>query len=718
MSFSGKAVQLKDLGDGFRELVFDLQGESTNRFNAFTLGELAQAVDALSKEKGVRGLLISSGKDAFIVGADITEFTGHFAQSDAQLEKWMLEAHHTFSRVDDLPYPTVCLISGFALGGGFEMALTAHFRVATASAKIGLPETKLGIFPGWGGTVRFSRLVGADNAIEWIASGNQYKAADALKLGAIDAVVNDAAQLREVGMRMLHDAASEALDWKSRHALKSAPIPLSQIESAMTFEGTRAFVAGQAGPNYPAPVAAIDAMAAGARLSRDEAIALEVKGFVKVAKTPQAAALIGVFLADQAVKKTAKQIAKGARPIKSGAVLGAGIMGGGIAYQSAYSKIPVVMKDIRTEALDLGMREASKNLERRVDKGQMKSAEMSAVLTRIRPALSYDELKDTDIVVEAVVEKESVKQAVFADLEKTLRPDAIICSNTSTISITRLAKSLKRPENFVGMHFFNPVHKMPLVEIIRGEKSSDEAVATAVAYANVMGKTAVVVNDCPGFFINRVLFPYVWGFQMLVRDGVEFERLDKVMEKFGWPMGPTYLMDVVGVDTAYHCLGVMAEGFPDRMKYDFTDVITLLYKNQRFGQKNGKGFFTYTNDPKGKPIKSLDPAVFELLGPAMKSKGNSSITDEDIVHRMMLPMIFECSRTLEDKIIGTVAEVDLSLLYGLGFPPFRGGALRYADSLGAKKLVELGEKFKDLGKLYEPTAQIRKQAETGKGFYA
>jgi len=317
-----------------------------------------------------------------------------------------------------------------------------------------------------------------------------------------------------------------------------------------------------------------------------------------------------------------------------------------------------------------------------------------------------------------VVENEKVKGAVLSDLEKVVKPETVICSNTSTISINRLAKSMARPENFVGMHFFNPVHRMPLVEIIRGEKSSEQAVATAVAYAAAMGKTPIVVNDCPGFLVNRVLFPYVWGFQLLMRDGVEFERIDKAMEKFGWPMGPAYLMDVVGVDTAYHCLGVMADGFPDRMKFDGPHVIGALYEQKRFGQKNGKGFFNYTQDPKGKPKRDADAGIYDLLASAMKSKGNASVTDEDIVHRMMLPMIFECSRCLEDKIVASPEETDLSLLYGLGFPPFRGGALRYADSLGAKKLVELGQKFASLGKMYEPTAQVRKQAESGAGFYS
>ncbi|RYZ62699.1 MAG: fatty acid oxidation complex subunit alpha FadB, partial [Proteobacteria bacterium] len=289
------------------------------------------------------------------------------------------------------------------------------------------------------------------------------------------------------------------------------------------------------------------------------------------------------------------------------------------------------------------------------------------------------------------------------------------CSNTSTISITRLAEGLKRPENFCGMHFFNPVHKMALVEIIRGAKTSDATIATAVAYSSAIGKTPVVVNDCPGFLVNRVLFPYFGGFMLLVRDGVEFTRIDKVMEKFGWPMGPAYLLDVVGIDTANHALEVMSQGFPDRMKYDFKTAIDVQYAAKRFGQKNGKGFFSYRTDPKGKPVKEVDGEIAGILKPIVTS--SATVSDEEIIERMMLPMIFECSRCLEENIVESPLEVDMSLIYGLGYPPFRGGALQTADAWGAGKLVTLADKYKSLGKMYEATNQIKKQATEKKGFY-
>jgi 3-hydroxyacyl-CoA dehydrogenase/enoyl-CoA hydratase/3-hydroxybutyryl-CoA epimerase/enoyl-CoA isomerase len=712
--FNGKAVRVTAHADGIRELRFDYEGESTNRFNTLTLAELKQAWDIIEADKEVTGVLCTTGKESFFVGADVTEFTDHFAKTDEEFQKWVWGTQELFSRIEDFRAPVISLVHGVALGGGCEFILASHYRIGSLTAKMGLPETKLGIFPGWGGTVRLSRLCGADTAIEWIASGNQWKADVALKVGALDGLVAPE-KLWDAGLRTLAQCRDGKLDWKARTAQKKAPLKLNKIESAMVFDGSKAFVAGQAGPNYPAPVAAIEAMEKGARLTRDEALKIEMEYFTKICRTPAAEALVGVFLSDQYAKKVSKKLSAGALPVKSSAVLGAGIMGGGIAYQSASSKIPALMKDIREEALALGMKEAAKILDKRVEKGQMTTGQMAETLGRIRPTLSMEEIRNTDIVVEAIVENEKVKGQVLAETEALLRPDAILTSNTSTISITRLAKGLKRPENFAGMHFFNPVHRMPLVEIIRGEKTSDRAIATAVAYATAMGKTAIVVNDCPGFLVNRVLFPYFGGFNMLMRDGVSFERIDKVMEKYGWPMGPAYLLDVVGIDTAHHAQDVMAQGFPDRMKYDFKSVIDIQYEAKRFGQKNGKGFFTYSLDPKGRPKKEIDPSVADLLKAGVQR--TVDITDEEIVDRMMLPMLFESSRCLEDKIVASPMELDLSLLYGLGYPPFRGGVMRQADRIGAKKLLELGAKYASLGKLYEPTAQIRRMAEDGTKFY-
>jgi 3-hydroxyacyl-CoA dehydrogenase/enoyl-CoA hydratase/3-hydroxybutyryl-CoA epimerase/enoyl-CoA isomerase len=704
------------LDGGIAELRFDLQGDSVNKFNRATLGELGEAVALLKGEPGVKGLIVTSGKDCFIVGADVTEFLEYFKNPEDDLVRWIGEVHKLFSTVEDFDFPTVTAINGFALGGGLEFALTTSYRVMSSAAKIGLPETKLGIFPGWGGTVRLSRLVGADNAIEWIAGGEQYSADVALKTGVVDAVVAPE-KLRDAALNLLDQAIAGKRDWKARRIEKISPLKLNPTETMMAFESAKGFVAGKAGPNYPSPVAAITAMQQGAGRGREDALKIEAQAFARMAKTPTAFSLVTIFLGDQFVGKVAKKIAKSGAKVESAAVLGAGIMGGGIAYQSASKRVPIVMKDIQEKAIALGLSEAEKLLVKRVERGKMTAAGMAEVLTRIRPTLSFGDFENVDIVVEAVVENEKVKKSVLAEVEGHVKADAILASNTSTISITRLAEGLKRPENFCGMHFFNPVHKMPLVEVIRGAKSGERAVATTVAYALAMGKTPIVVNDCPGFLVNRVLFPYFAGFIGLISEGVDFLRIDKVMEKFGWPMGPGYLLDVVGIDTAHHANAVMAQGYPDRMVATEKTAIDVMFEAQRFGQKNGKGFYAYVPDKKGVPKKTVDPEAQALLKPLVRVDNSASITDQDIIDRMMLPLIIECSRCLEDGIVNTPVETDIALVYGLGFPPFRGGPFRYADAVGLKALCEKAAKFASLGKLYIPTAQMLQLAETGSSFH-
>ncbi len=719
IKFEGQAVHCSMLDENIVELQFNLKTDSVNKFNAVTLKELKEAVSQIKADKSVKGLLITSGKECFIVGADITEFLNYFKRSEEELTSWIKQTNEIFSDIEDLDYPTVTAINGFALGGGFELALSTCYRVMAADTKVGLPETKLGIFPGWGGTVRLSRLTGADNAIEWIASGEQWGAEAAFKIRAVDAVVAPG-QVYESALHLLKSAIQGKMDWKARRAEKTAPLQLNAIEATMAFETAKAFVAAKAGPHYPAPVAAIEAMQKGASKSRNDALPYETAGFVKMAKTQVAHSLVSLFLGDQYLKKTSKQVAKAGHPVETAAVLGAGIMGGGVAYQSAARGIPIYMKDIQAKSIDLGMNQAVKILDKLVDRKKMTSAEMGRVLSKIHPTYSYGDFKTVDFVVEAVVENEKIKKSVLLEVESQVKEGAILASNTSTISITRLAEGLKHPENFCGMHFFNPVHRMPLVEVIRGKKSSETAIATAVSYALSMGKTAIVVNDCAGFFVNRVLFPYFAGFQKLLKDGVDFQRIDKVMEKFGWPMGPAFLLDVVGIDTAHHANSVMAQEYPDRMFETGTTAIQVMFENQRFGQKNGKGFYLYKENKKGSPKKEVDPGVSSLLTPIMNTGAtnpNTTITDQEIIDRMMLPMIIECSRCLEEQIVHSPVEVDIGLIYGLGFPPFRGGALRYADSVGIQELCQKAENFKSLGKLYEATESMKKLAGSGKSFY-
>ncbi len=341
---------------------------------------------------------------------------------------------------------------------------------------------------------------------------------------------------------------------------------------------------------------------------------------------------------------------------------------------------------------------------------------MGEVLSRIRPTLHYGDFDGVDIVVEAVVENPKVKKSVLAEVEKVVGENTIIASNTSSISIDTLAGAVQRPANFLGMHFFNPVHRMPLVEVIYGEKTGKDAIATVSAYASAMGKTPIVVKNCPGFLVNRILFPYFGGWSALLRDGADYLKVDKVMEGFGWPMGPAYLQDVVGIDTSHHVGDVLAEGYPDRMGHDFRTALDVMFDKQRYGQKNGIGFYSYVMDKKGKPKKTVTEDTAGVIA-EVQPNGQKDFNDEEIIDRLMVPMIIEAARCLEESIVETPAEADMGLILGVGFPPFRGGALKYADTVGLKIIVEKAAHYADLGKLYEATDTMKDMATAGKCYY-
>ena len=694
-------------------LCFDAAEESVNKFDEATVAELGEAAKAVAGS-GAKGLLVTSAKPAFIVGADIMEFGARFKLPDDEFAAGVAESLAVFNAIEDLDMPSVTAINGMALGGGLEMCLSTDYRVMGASAQVGFPETQLGIYPGFGGTVRTPRLIGADNAIEWIADGKNRRADKALAVGIVDAVVAD--DQIEAGARdLLSRAIAGEFDWRARRATKTGPLALNKTEAAMTFQTSKGYVLGTTKGQYPAPIEAIERMAQAAHLSRDEALKVETEGFVKIAKTPQAAALIQLFLNDQLIKKKGKKAGKIAREIDQAAVLGAGIMGGGIAYQSASKGVPTLMKDIKEAAIDQGLDEAAKHFAKSVERGKLDNRGMATGMSRIRPTLSYAEFEGVDAVIEAVVENPKIKKSVLAETEDAVSETTILASNTSSISIDDLATALKRPENFLGMHFFNPVHRMPLVEVIRGKATSDEAVATIVAFAHTLGKTPIVVNDCPGFLVNRVLFPYFFGFQQLVADGADFAHIDKVMERFGWPMGPAYLSDVVGMDTSQHVEEVLAAGYPDRMKQDETSSLDVMVENGRLGQKTGSGYYKYEQDKKGRPKKSQDPEAYELV--AKVQRGSHTPGDEEIVDRMMIPMIIEAARAYEEGIADTPNEVDMGLIMGLGFPPFRGGAFKYADAMGLKAVCDKADQYAHLGKLYEPTERMREMAANGETYF-
>ncbi len=705
--YRGKSVRLEALDSGLFELVLDLQDSSVNKLDQRTLAELHEAIQWLRQpESAVSGLLLSSAKPAFVVGADINEFTGLFRQDELHLLDVMGNTHRLFMDLEELPFPTVTAINGLALGGGFELALATDFRIMAKDAQVGLPEVNLGLCPGWGGTVRLSRLIGAEQALAWMMGGKPQSAERALQAGAVDRLA--AHDLRAEAIALLRSAVMGQLSSQSARSHKRQPFsPPAGLEQACT---------ARLDPHYPAAGLIVRTVMQHASLPFKEALDTEAKAFIQLGCSDVSRSLVGLFLAEQAIRRKARTLAAKAEPVRQAAVLGAGIMGGGVAFQSALSGTPIIMKDIRQEALDLGMKTASRLLDRQIEKGRLDAAGKQQVLARIRPELEYQSIDQVDLVVEAVVENSGIKASVLAEVESLLAGQAVLTSNTSTISIDLLASSLKHPEQFCGMHFFNPVHLMPLVEVIRGQHSSNASIAKTVGYASAMGKTPVVVRDCPGFLVNRILFPYFNGFNRLLREGVNFERIDRVMEAFGWPMGPAYLADVIGIDTMVHADHVLQNGFPERMKHDGEPVMEQLLARGWLGQKSGHGFYEYGIDARGQRSKTASAAASALIAEGVSAQ-TEDISDEEIIDRLMVPLCLEAVRCLEDGIVDSPEEADMGLILGLGFPKFRGGALRYIDTLGLATFARKAEKQARHGGLYQLTAAFRQRLQDGQTYF-
>lgn len=714
--FLGQSLRVRALNEpGLFEVCFDRVGEAINKLDQRTVDEFRHIVDTLSARSDLRGVLVTSAKDAFIVGADITEFGAKFSRTAEEIATDLAGNSQVFTAFEDMPVPTVIAINGYALGGGLEMALAGAVRVMSTAARIGVPEVKLGIYPGYGGTVRLSRLAGPPVACRWVATGAQADAAEALSAGVVDAVEEPAA-LRSTAMQWLQRCVSGEVDWAQRQQRKREAVRISREESEKVFASALELAERGAPRLQPAAATALTMMAEGASMSRDDALRLEIKVLGELARTQAAASLTQTFLSEQAVKKRAKGRATGKRPVQRAVVLGAGIMGGGIAYTSALIGVPVIMKDVRQQALDLGMAEAEKLVAREVKATRFSMEKAASVLRAIEPQLDHRGFDTVSVVVEAIVENLDVKRQVLGELESLVKDDTIIASNTSSLLIDDIGARLNRRENFVGMHFFNPVHIMPLVEIVRGSHTSDAAVATAVGYALAMGKTPIVVKDCPGFLVNRLFTAYMRAFLQLVADGVDFEAVDRAMEAFGWPMGPAYLEDVIGIDTGSHVNDVISAGYPQRMPALADDALRVMARHGRYGQKNGLGFYRYEPNPRGKPIRVAAQETRTLLA-TLQTQGKCKLEVPEIQDRMMLPMIVEAAHALEEGVVETPAELDMAMLLGLGFPAYAGGPLTYADWLGMPEIVARCERLRNLGAAFEPTARMRDMARRGETYY-
>jgi 3-hydroxyacyl-CoA dehydrogenase/enoyl-CoA hydratase/3-hydroxybutyryl-CoA epimerase/3-hydroxyacyl-CoA dehydrogenase/enoyl-CoA hydratase/3-hydroxybutyryl-CoA epimerase/enoyl-CoA isomerase len=697
-----------DVTDGIARISFDQPGARANTLGQPILGEFEAILKQLAGRSDIRGMILESGKPGmFIAGADLKELGAATPEHPDLTRKLIQRGLNVIASFEALPFPTIALIDGPCMGGGTEIALGCDMRLAGTHPKceIGLPEVKVGLIPGWGGTQRLTRLIGPSQAVEMICSGEAVKAARTKELGIVfDVVASD--KLRQEGVRLLTEM-HEFGSWKDERRRKQLPVGLSEEQVQFTFGVARAMIMEKTKGQLPAPLAALSAIEKGCNRTLEEGLKIETEAMIPLLGSPISKNLIGVFFMTQKLAKDSGVADANVQPkaIKRVGILGAGIMGAGIAAAHVRKGLPVVLLDSVPQALEKGVAGIAAGLKGLAERGRMKPEELVAALARLGTAASLSNVAECDVVIEAIVENEQAKTTLFKQLEPMLRPEAILASNTSTISISRMAKVLAKPERFAGMHFFNPAEKMPLVEVIRGEKTSDATIVTLVALAKQVGKTPIVVKDAPGFLVNRILFPYMDEAALLLVEGADPRAIDKAATAFGMPMGPITLYDVVGLDTSLYAGRVMHAAFPDRAVA--SPLLEELVAKGRLGQKSGAGFYKYGKGLKG----SDDPAFAEIL--AKYRKQPRQFSQEEITERLFLPMLTEATRVLEEGIVRDPADVDMGLILGIGFPAWRGGLLRWADSLGVPKVLELLKKHESLGTRFAPTASLRHLAAAG-----
>jgi 3-hydroxyacyl-CoA dehydrogenase/enoyl-CoA hydratase/3-hydroxybutyryl-CoA epimerase len=704
-------VTLEITSDGVAWINFDNHEARPNILTRATMSQLSTLLDevAAAADSGrARALVIRSGKDgAFIAGADIAEFSK--ISNATEGAAGAREGQQLYLRVDRLPIPVIAAIDGLCLGGGTELILSCDYRIASdrPETKIGLPEVKLGILPGFGGTTRLPRLIGEQAALGMLLTGSEVDARKAQKIGLIDERVHPA---------ILYDrargAALEFADGRRRAFMKKRLVSRLLEDTApgrkLLFAKARKNVEAETHGHYPAPLTIRDVVESAHDRTLEEALEIEAAALGRLIITPESRNLVHVFGLMESAKKAAPSAA--VHEVTHAAVVGAGVMGGGIAQLFATRGIAVRMKDISATALSSGLQHAQQLFDKQVKRRRLTKREAHQRMDRIAPALQYDGFAGVDVVVEAVVERMTVKQQVLREVEGVTRDTAILATNTSSLSVTELQSALQRPANFCGMHFFNPVHRMPLVEVIRGAGSSDEAIATVFALARRLGKIPVIVRDGPGFLVNRVLAPYLNEAGWLLAEGASIDEIDGAMLDFGMPMGPLRLLDEVGLDVARHAGTTMAAAFGERLAAP--PPIVALEKSELLGRKGGRGFYTYDDDE-----PEVNSGIYQMLGAAVP-QSRRDVSRADIQEREIFAMINEAARVLEDGIVENAGAVDIGMITGTGFPPFRGGLLRYADHIGMPAVLATLERLEQRhGVRFQPAPLIRERAAAGRGFY-
>ena len=696
-------LQIED--DGLATLVFDTPGKSANIFNEAVIAELTEIIRRLHDTPDVRVLVLLSAKDKiFIAGADIDAILQ--IEDSNEAEEAARRGQEAFNAWAELPFPTIAAIRGNCAGGGTELSLAGDYILISDrdSIRIGLPETKLGIVPGWGGCSRLPQKIGLTAALDIILAGKMVRPKKAYRVGLADALLPDATFLTEVGRFARRIAEGQRP--KRKRAWQEKLLGGNPAGRKIVFDRARKQVLKTTKGHYPAPLRAIEVVRAGVEGGLQAGLEAEARAIGELAVSPICKNLVRLFRLIEAGKSDSPETAA---TIDRTAVLGAGTMGGGIAQLIAdKAGLSVRMKDIHQTGLAAGLAHAAGLFRKQVKRRWLSRSEAATKIGLIQPTLDYTGFANVDLVVEAIVENLEVKQQVLSATAERVADDAVLATNTSSLSIDRIAAEIPRPERVIGMHFFNPVHKMPLVEVVVGTKTSQRTVDTVTAFARRLGKTPVVVQDGPGFLVNRLLAFTLAEAMWLLEEGVKIEDLDGAATTWGLPMGPLTLTDEVGIDVATEVARIMSSAFPDRLRYP--EWLQAVGDSGRLGVKNGRGFYLYKNGRRTDP----DPEIYKLIGsrpPAGTPSGS------ELCERLLLPMVNEAARCLADGVVSGAGRLDLAMIFGTGFPPFRGGVCRWSDSQGHELADSMDRLAGRVGTRFAPAEEYREVLTSG-GFYA
>lgn len=718
------SLQVSENGIGW--ITIDVPGETQNTVKAEFVAEFDQLFEQIEADKSIQAIVLISGKEnGFVAGADISMLQN--LTSEDQVEALAKQGHRVFNQIESLKQPVIIAINGACLGAGLELALSGSYRICTdnSSTKLGLPEVQLGVLPGGGGTQRLPRLVGIANALDLMLTGKQLNGKRAKRLGLVDEVVASA-NLKKAAEKAALSAVSKskrvvsklkpevkASSFFATSELQKLALETTSYGRKIIFDKALTTVNKKTMGNYPAPAKIIKCVEVGMEQGYQAGLDKEAKLFAQLVMSKEASQLMNIFFATTELKKDTGVDSKvETLKIDRVGILGGGLMGAGIAFVTAdKAGKKVRIKDQTDQGVNHALKYCWEIYRNKVKRKHLSINDASQRIAAVTGTTSYQGFKRCDLVIEAVFENLELKQQMLKDIEEVCQGNAIFASNTSSIPITKIAEAAKDPSKVIGLHYFSPVEKMPLLEIVITDKTSPEVIATSVEFGKQQGKTVIVVKDGAGFYTSRILAPFVNEAGHMVAEGVAIDRLDNALKKAGFPVGPITLLDEVGIDVGTKIAPILAESFGDRMLPP--KLFSKLEKDDRKGKKNKRGFYLYNKSSKKSP-KEVDQSIYSLLGVTP----SNSLPDERIVERCLLQMVNESVLCLQEGILSSPRDGDIGAIFGLGFPPFLGGPFRYVDSMGAQAVVEKLEGLAtQYGERFKPASRLVEMAERGDSFY-